>query len=366
MGTMAQYMNIALHFVVCTFLLCGILVWMQRKENKRPRTYLSVCFILEAIIVFVRLLMTYDVGVPDGYQVLSLLNLYGGLLFLLLLYLYPIEMVNPGWLKGGKMLLLFTPLIVMAVILVVVPFEFRELDSLLHLCQYILEPNVWFRVLMLFACIVPYSLLLLFIPYNWRVSNVNGRWIRDYTIAVQGIGVLYLLFVITGSIFVSMLHLIYVMIFISWVTYQELYLRLISVQTTLPDSSMPVKNIQKPQKIVSNPLWEKLKVHMDEKELWREPDMTLEELSGRLNTNRTTLSSMIQQQGYSGYPEFINRRRIEAFTQALHSGDSTNMQQLFYGVGFRSKSTAVRNFCLYMGCTPSEYIRRVVEKREGS
>lgn len=97
---------------------------------------------------------------------------------------------------------------------------------------------------------------------------------------------------------------------------------------------------------------------MNEQELWRNPDLTLQDLAKSLNTNRTTLSAMIQQQGYTGYSDFINRRRIEAFTEAVDSRKSINIQQLFYEVGFRSKSTALRNFRLYFGCTPGEYIQK--------
>lgn len=103
---------------------------------------------------------------------------------------------------------------------------------------------------------------------------------------------------------------------------------------------------------------------MDEEELWRNPDLTLEDLSKVLCTNRTTLTQLIQQQGYSGYSEFINRRRIEAFTKAIDSSKPVSTQQLLQKTGFRSKSTALRNFRLYMGCTPSEYVLQTTQQNK--
>lgn len=375
MEAVTQYMIIALSFVVCTSSLCSILVWTQRQANKKPRIFLAVYYFLSAIIMFIRLLMICQQGVPDNYPVLPSLNLYGGLLFLLLLYLYPVEIVNPGWLTSRKIFLLFLPLIIATLVMYVIPVKFRDLSSITQTWEYITELNVKLRILMLFACIIPYSLILLFTPYNWKKSSVDCKWIRIYTVGVQGILLLYILFMLTGSILVSALHLTYIVLFISWVAYQELYLRLIptlekymtedsSPIVSLPEKSIAIIPVQ--QQPATSPLWEKLTLQMNEKELWRDPDLTLETLSNNLYTNRTTLSVLIQQQGYAGYAEFINRRRIEAFVEAVNSNKSINTQQLFYEVGFRSKSTALRNFRLYMGCTPGEYIQRGAELKNKS
>lgn len=372
MDAITQYMNIALSFVVCTFLLCGALVWTQRRASKKPRIFLAVCYLLSAIIMFIRLLMTYRQGIPAGYPVLPVLNLFGGLLFLLSFYLYPVEIVNPGWLTSRKVLLFFLLFIIATFVVSVIPLEFRELSSIAQVWEHITEPNVWLRILMLFACIIP-SLILLLIPYNCKKGSAGNKWIRTYTIGVQGISLLYILFMLTGSILVSALHLTYVVLFISWSAYRELYLRLIPTQrkcvaensfsaVSLPEKSALV--VPAPEQSAPNPLWEKLSLQMDEEELWRNSDLTLGDLAKSLHTNRTTLSVVIQQQGYSGYTEFINRRRIEAFTEALNSRKSVNVQQLFYEVGFRSKSTALRNFRLYMGCTPGEYIQRTIEEKK--
>lgn len=363
MDAMTQYMIIILSFVVCTLLLCGTLVQTQRQASKKPRTFLALCYFLSAILMFAKLLITSQQGVPASYPVLPAFNLYGGLLILLLLFLYPIEILNPGWLTPRKVLLLFLPLIIASLFMYVIPLEFRGLFSISQVWEHITEFNVWFRILMLFAFIIPYSLTLLFIPYNWTKSSVDSKWIHSYTLGVQGISLLYILFMLTGSIWVSALHLTYVVLFISWITYQELYLRMIPTQDKFmaeylpPAASLPEINTPIPQQSTPCPEWEKLILQMDEQELWRNPNLTLDSLSKSLCTNRTTCLLMLQQQGYSGYSEFINRRRIKAFTEAVNNSQ-VNTQELFYKVGFRSRSTALRNFRLYMGCTVSEFIQR--------
>lgn len=117
------------------------------------------------------------------------------------------------------------------------------------------------------------------------------------------------------------------MLFFLYVTYQELYLRLLPAsvnQTVISQivlSTAPLgDSTEKDETTPRNSLWEKLTRQMDEKELWRNPDLMLEDLAKNLYTNRTTLSALIQQQGYSGYSEFINRRRVEAFVEAVNIG----------------------------------------------
>lgn len=56
----------------------------------------------------------------------------------------------------------------------------------------------------------------------------------------------------------------------------------------------PGDSTEKDEAAPCNPLWMKLALQMDEKELWRNPDLTLEDLSRNPDTNRTTLSARIQ------------------------------------------------------------------------
>lgn len=80
---------------------------------------------------------------------------------------------------------------------------------------------------------------------------------------------------------------------------------------------------------------------MDGEELWRNPDLTLEVLAAQLGSNRTSLAQVIRQHGYSGYKEFINRRRIEEFLRIARDEKRLNVQDAFFRVGFRSKTACV-------------------------
>lgn len=365
---MPEVLFVILHFLVCTLLVCGVLLCLQRAGNKKPRIYLAIFSFITASELAFRLYVAYRTGVMTTVnEVLPIYVLVTGILEILLMYLYPLEVVRPNWLTYKRLFLLFLPWLLIGGICLFIYKNIRDLSSFSEMLEYIGEFNVWFRLLILFLCFIPYTILLLSIPYKWQQNSVDKKWIYKYVLGVQLIGFLFSTVVLTGSVMVSCIHLLYGILFFLYITYQELFLRLLpasvnqAVVSQIVVVSVPVGDSSGTGDVPPcNPLWERLILQMNEKELWRNPDLTLEDLSKNLNTNRTTLSALMQQQGYSGYSEFINRHRIEAFVDVINRGKPINTQQLFYEVGFRSKSTAMRNFRLYMECTPGEYIQRIV------
>lgn len=369
---MPEILFVILHFLVCTLFLSGVLLCLQRAKNKRPRIYLAIFSFVTSFELAYRLYVAYRTGVLTTVdEVLPVYVLISGILEILLMYLYPLEVVKPNWLTLKRLFLLFLPWLLLGSVCMLILPDIRDLSSFSDIIAHIGEFSVWFRLLILFLCFIPYTILFLCILNRWQQNNVDNKWIYKYVLGVQGIGLLFSAVVLTGSVLVSCIHLLYGIVFFLYVTYQELYLRLLPA--SVDASALQVEAMTAPAGgsargclDPSNPLWERLTREMTEKELWRNPDLMLEDLSKHLNTNRTTLSALIQLQGYSSYSEFINRHRIKAFVDAVSSCRAVNTQQLFYEVGFRSKSTALRNFRLYVGCTPSEYIQRTVEQKKRS
>lgn len=368
---MTEILFATLHLVVFAFLISGALLFLQRAKNRRPRIYLALFMFVTATDLAYRLYVAYRAGVVTTVsEVLPIYVLVTGVAEILLMCLYPVEVLKPGWLNAKRWLLLSLPWLLVGAACVLIHPDFRNLSSFADMTQHLGEFNVWFRMLILLGCVVPYTILLLCIPYKWQQSSVDRTWIYKYAIGIQVIGIFFIVVILTGSVAASAIHLLYGTLFVLYVAYQELFLRLLPSATKTPESQATVATTtphdgspQPDGAVASNPLWERFAIQMTQKELWRDPDLTLDDLARNLCTNRTTLSTQIQQQGYSGYYEFINRRRIEAFTEAVNSGTSINMQQLFYEVGYRSRSTATRNFRLYMKCTPGEYIQRTIEQK---
>ena len=366
-----------LHFAVCAFLLSATLLCIRRYPNNKSRAYLAIAFFVTVISFGLRVFVGYA-GRPLTYHVLPIANLYGGLIALMIYYLYPIEVIRPGWLNFKRGILFFAPWLLLNLFLACVTFHFRELASFGDMIGHIGEFNVWFRLLIIVIGIIPYSIMLFYIPYNYKTSSADCQWISTYTVAIQGVGIFYTLFMLTGSMTVSIIHVTYCILFCLFITYQELFLRInvpvtpreIPVESSVSsDIPVPLETLDTPDENITpeknkeNPLWLQLNELIDREQLWRNPDTNITKLAVLLDTNRNKLTRIIQEKGYDGYKEFINRRRIDEFLKIADSDKYVNVLDTFFKVGFRSKATALRNFKEYTGMLPSEYLQIKLKKK---
>ncbi|MPM15432.1 hypothetical protein SDC9_61803 [bioreactor metagenome] len=137
-----------------------------------------------------------------------------------------------------------------------------------------------------------------------------------------------------------------------YIVYMELFDRLIVSSGSLTAEVAGIKGHK------DGSLIEKLDSYMANHQAWRDPDLSLNMLAAELCTNRTTLSKVLREYGYGSYTNYINKLRIEDFLTQAESGNYANFQESFFIAGFRSRSTAFRNFRQYAGMTPSEYFQK--------
>lgn len=352
-----EELKILLICSACTFLLCGLFLWFRRDYGDRSRRYLCYTWIMAGLAFLVRLIAV-ELGRPIAGRILPPENMSGGLILVLMLYLYPIEVINKNWFTLKRLLQLFVPgIIPIAVLLFVCP-HCRELQSVSDIWLHIGEFNVWFRVATLFLCLIPYTLMLYFIPYNWKKCSVSSRGIIHYAFVIQLIGAFFLLFMMTGSPVFSAFQLAAAICVAVWMTYQELFIRFELPKEEVPEiQSASLLNAAEAEPKVINPLIEELYRLMDEEEIWKNPDMNLPELAQKLATNRSYLSKAIQEAGFRNYSDLINQRRIMEFLKLADSGQVTSVQDAFFEVGFRSRETALRCFKKYTGVLPTDYLR---------
>lgn len=112
----------------------------------------------------------------------------------------------------------------------------------------------------------------------------------------------------------------------------------------------------------ANLLQQRLDRLMDETEIWRDADLSLEKLASALGTNRNRVGQLIRERGHEGYKDFINRRRIDEFLRLAAANRELSIQETFIAVGYRSKMTALRYFKEYVGGTPSEYLQNIPQQ----
>ena len=151
-----------------------------------------------------------------------------------------------------------------------------------------------------------------------------------------------------------MAHQVYVGLFFVYYTYFELEVRLLPVS----DATEVMDEELLPSQATSfstNNLWQRIVNEVDRKDVWKNPDLTVTMLAQIVGSNKTYVHKAFAENADTTYNDYINRCRVEFIAAELRQKPNQNLEDLFYRAGYRSRTTAGRNFKDIMGISPSDY-----------
>jgi AraC-like DNA-binding protein len=351
-----QYIYLATVFagaLVC--LLAALLLFVRRKAGERSRVILSV-IVLFSVFNYITRFISICCGENPEVVVSAKMLLIA--YFMVISYvMYPIEVIYPGWLNLRKIFWLYASWLVLTLIYVVTSLagvEFATYNSILEMLPSFGHFDVWFRLLIYLLIFSP-ILSIFFISRSQLYINSDRVWIKKYLIAFFLNIIAYMIVLMFKHPLLDILYY-YVSVGCSlYIVYMELFDRLI-VSNKETAKSLPIEKI-----VIDNKnavLIDRLNIYLNNSKAWRDPDLTLNALASELFTNRTTLSNTLRESGYENYTHYINRLRIEDFIDQIQNGSWDNYKDAFFFVGFRSRGTALRNFRMFTGKTPSEYFSK--------
>lgn len=137
---------------------------------------------------------------------------------------------------------------------------------------------------------------------------------------------------------------------------QNIYTREIVEESITTEGSEQEITPLTPEK--SNIMAKEIKKLMDEKQLFLQPNLKINDLASMLNTNRNYIYNAINQGIGMSFAEYINKKRIEYAVQLIDQDREILLTDVAHQSGFSSPSAFYRNFKLYMDCTPSDYQKR--------
>ena len=365
-----QYLYLATVFagaLVC--LLASILLFVRRKEAKRSRVILAVIVSFSVFNYITRFIALCNGETPE--LVVSAKLLLQANFMVLGYILYPIEVIAPGWLSFQRILKLYSYWLLAVVVYLIslqLGVEYTPYGSLLGMLAHSGSFEVWFRLLLSVLIFAP-ALIVFFIHRTRLYRNSDHIWVRKYVITLSVNMLAYMLVLMFNHPEFNILYY-YVSVGCSlYIVYMELFDRLIV--KTLPAAVAEEKeettdetddSFMCPEKCGNDKkdsvLIQRLDNYMKIHKAWRNPDLSLNTLASQLFTNRTSLAQAMRESDYENYSNYINRLRIEDFMEQIESGQMLNFQETFFFVGFRSRSTALRNFRQFTGSTPSEYFQK--------
>ena len=337
-----------------TFIVCGILLWKRRKEpNDHSRTIQAVFSWISAIFTLTFIMRTWQETTTADGAFFEPEHTFVPILMQMTFFLYPLEVIRPTIGRAKVYVLLFTPLILLVSVGMCAGIEYTTIYTYADLWQHIREFNVWFRLLTL-TVILFYCFSLFLVPYDWRKSSADKKFIMFYSCGFCLIGLLHFSIQMSHAYWLVLAHQVVYMAFFVLITYFELRERLLPSESwTMPETndSVPVSE--------EKGLWDRIITALDNEEKWREASLNLNTLSDYLKSNRTYVGDAVKQNTGLTFNEYINQRRVNYIVEQLKRNPETSLPKLFAYVGYNQRTTAVRNFQKITGVTPAEFIESI-------
>jgi AraC-like DNA-binding protein len=104
---------------------------------------------------------------------------------------------------------------------------------------------------------------------------------------------------------------------------------------------------------------------MEEKKPYLKPSYSLKEMGVQTGINVPALSAFINLQYQMNFNEYINMHRVKHFKILLHLPNYHHwtLEAIAYEAGFNSRTTFIRSFTKFSGCSPSEYLKSIKSKK---
>lgn len=370
--------------IIC--LLTSLLLFSQRRHGEPSRVILA-CIILFSVMNYMIRLADLCHG-EEPELVISMPMLLLAIFMVISYIMYPIEVISPGYLNIRRVVQIYIPWFVLLGVYLLcekLGVVFVPYYSLSDMLPDVTRFDVWFRLLLVLLIFVP-VLTILFIPYTRRYSNAGRWWIMRYLLLFSINTIAYILILSIDSLIVKILYY-YISVGCSLgIAYMELFVRLIekpafqnetmeTICVTQPESTSPVSEAlsatdesqcesvkTSTQKTAPQLLCDKLQSYMSQTYAYRDPDLSIQALSTALRTNRTTLGHTIRLLGHESFTTYINTLRVQDFIEQIKKRKPDSFQNAFYNAGFRSRTTAIRNFRMITGMTPSEFFQQEFSK----
>ncbi|PTS95115.1 DNA-binding protein [Pedobacter sp. HMWF019] len=100
---------------------------------------------------------------------------------------------------------------------------------------------------------------------------------------------------------------------------------------------------------------------MMEKQVYKDPDLKLNDLSKGIQISGHQLSQLLNDNLGKNFTTFVNEFRIQEACKIISSNDQLTLESVGYDVGFNSKSTFFAAFKKIKGTTPAVYQQRFRE-----
>ena len=327
----------------CIATLCFFGAWLCLKHNddNRIRIAWAVALLLWGLLeaVLVTGVILYDIPiVKPGTETLTGNAMIVGCLFAWILFIYPLEALQPDHFVWWRSLLQLLPLPVMAIL-----DYFLSIDLRLVIALY----PLW----LLGILVVQIRKYRQWCEDNFStMDNIDAQWLMRYIVMLVIAGGSFFWLCVSNDPSRVVTQDLYLLYMIAYTTERVLY---------RPD---PWKQLrctvsEEPEEVnPANVAYRAtMEAWLDKEKPYLNPDFQLTDLRQVLPLNRTYLSQFINTEYGCTFYQFVNRRRIDEAKRMKTEHPEWTMQDISQRCGFSSPRVFYRTFARETGMTPKEW-----------
>lgn len=342
--------TILLILMMLSHATCGVLLWRRRNETGDYSRYIqAVLSWASSFFTMTFIFRTWSETTTADGAFFEPEHTFVSIIFQMTYFLYPLEVIRPTVGRTKVYAILFAPLLLLVSVGLCAGIEYTPLYTYADVWNHIGEFNVLLRLFALVMMLL-YCFSILLVPYDWKQSCADKKFILSYALGFCLIGLLHFIIQITHMYQFVLLHQIAWFGFFMLVAYYELKERLLVAQTAAE------QEIAEAPQSSDDKLWAHILLSLDMNDKWRSPELSLTSFAEQLSSNRTYVGDAFKRNTEMTFVEYITRRRIDYVADSLRKNPKANLKELFNYVGYRQRSTAWRNFQKIMGMTPTEFV----------
>ncbi len=357
--------------VIIPFIIALILFTSAGKDNK-PKLFLATAM-LNASFVFLGNYL-YFTHSYQTYSNIHAIHIASVLLIYPSIYCYIILLIKPK-IVWKNLVVHFLPAIVFMILSGLIFFLFLNIEQRIYfLGEYRLNPNfnnIWLEILwvtrfvnviVLFLQIILYSILIFRLQKKHSVNvqeffsnpwNVNLNWMKILNITFVSSAFICVFFYSINPVklFGDERYLIYpfyllsIIISIIGILGNNQDIILIEENTEFIDTNINTdKNLLKRQ----------LEEYFSRKKPFLDPELKIWDICSELNSNRTYISSCINQCYNLNFNQFVNRYRVDYAKKLIQEHPSKTFEDIAYLSGFGSIASLSRAFKYFENRSPKE------------
>lgn len=296
----------------------------------------------------------------DAYKLMNPIIISNGFLIFAILMFYLIEMMNPFWLNPKRVIKALLPWCILILALTIFSCfdHITTLYRINDIWEHRHQVDIYLRIALAFL-FIPYAIWLLGLRYNWRKSLASRKYLVVMVIFTCIMSLTYIgsrgLQIFPFYIAHEVLYIALTILILYVEFYERLRIPIETVRSYYTPTESPILNTN--ERTLQHTM-KMLQELMDTPEVWQNPDLVRDDLVSMAGSNRTYIEVVAKRMGFKNLSDMVHRRRIDYVCRQLRENPDVNLQSLFYDAGYRSRTTAWRQFVKIVGCTPTEFIEK--------